>query len=153
LRHPEVDWAPQVRSSPDTRPARRISLAGNFINSHHVSGQTAFLWSPTGWIFALDVNTGALRWRHRTTAYDGHKDAWASVLAELASDELYLYALDMGHVLHVLDRHTGEERARVAIGPALRPAQLVQQPRQIVVASEAGEVLWMGVCRIKGDCG
>lgn len=119
--------------------------AGNFINSHHVSGQTAFLWSPTGWIFALDVNTGALRWRHRTTAYDGHKDAWASVLAELASDELYLYALDMGHVLHVLDRHTGEERARIAISPVLRPAQLVQQPRQIVVASEAGEVLRMGV--------
>ena len=71
--------------------------------------------------------------------------AWASVLAGLASDELYLYALDMGHVLHVLDRHTGEERARVAIGPVLRPAQLVQQPRQIVVASEAGEVLRMGV--------
>ena len=33
----------------------------------------------------------------------------------------------------------------VAISPVLRPAQLVQQPRQIVVASEAGEVLRMGV--------
>jgi outer membrane protein assembly factor BamB len=125
--------------------------AGNFINSHHVSGQTAFLWSPTGWIFALDVATGELRWRHRTTAYDGRAGAWASVLAELASDEAHLYALDMAHVLHVLDRHSGDELARLNVGTALRPGLMVQAPstarpqRQIVLASEAGEIVHLSV--------
>ncbi|WP_165396704.1 PQQ-binding-like beta-propeller repeat protein [Sphaerotilus mobilis] len=117
--------------------------AGNFINSHHVSGQTAFLWSPTGWIFALDVATGALRWRHRTTAYDGRSGAWASVLAELASDDQHLYALDMGHVVHVLDRHSGDEITRFKVDTALRPALLVHADRRIVLASDAGEIVQM----------
>ncbi len=117
--------------------------AGNFINSHHVSGQTAFLWSPTGWIHALDVATGAPRWRHRTTAYDGRAGAWASVLAELTSDEQHLYALDMAHVVHVLDRHDGTERARFRLAEACRPALLLQTGRRLVLASEAGEIVQM----------
>jgi len=89
--------------------------AGNFINSHHVSDGTAYLWSPTGWLYAIDTASGNVRWRHRTTDYRGDPRNWASLLAELVTQRGRLYALDLGNVLHVLDTGDGRELARLTL--------------------------------------
>lgn len=115
--------------------------AGNFINSHHLSGDHAFLWSPTGWIYALDVHTGEVRWRHRTTAYRGEAHDWAPLMAELASQGGRLFALDLKHVLHVLDLGTGEEIAAYALAP-VQPFVTPLSAQEIAVGSSEGE-LWL----------
>ncbi|MCK4708180.1 MAG: PQQ-like beta-propeller repeat protein, partial [Gammaproteobacteria bacterium] len=43
--------------------------AGNFINSQLVTDEAIFFWSPTGWIYALNTNTGQVLWRHLTVDY------------------------------------------------------------------------------------
>ncbi len=114
--------------------------AGNFINSHHVSGDRAFLGSPTGWIYALDVHSGEVRWRHRTTAYRGGAAEWGPLMAELASQDGRLFALDLHHVLHVLDLEAGEELARYPLAP-VQPFVTPLSGHDIVVGSSTGE-LW-----------
>lgn len=81
--------------------------AGNFINSQHVAAGVAYLWSPTGWLYALDTTRGAVRWHLRTTDYRPGTDRWAPLLAELASAEGRLFALDLAHTLHVVDCASG----------------------------------------------
>ncbi len=98
--------------------------AGNFINSHHVADGAAYLWSPTGWIYAIDAETGAVRWRHRTTDYNGGAGNWASVMAELVSHDGRLHVLSMDNVLHVLDVADGDEVASAAVPARIRHAVL-----------------------------
>lgn len=114
--------------------------AGNFINSHHLSGDRVFLWSPTGWLYALDVHSGEVRWRHRTTAYRGAAAEWGPLMAELASQDGRLFALDLHHVLHVLDLEAGEELARYPLAP-VQPFVTPLSGQDIVVGSSTGE-LW-----------
>ncbi len=52
---------------------RWVFNAGNFINSHHVADGTAYLWSPTGWVYAIDTASGQVRWRHRTTDFSANR--------------------------------------------------------------------------------
>lgn len=98
--------------------------AGNFINSHHVAAGTAYLWSPTGFVYAVDALSGAVRWRHQTTDYDHSSGNWASLMAELVTHKGSLYALDMENVLHVLDLTDGTERARAMVPGRVRHAVL-----------------------------
>jgi outer membrane protein assembly factor BamB len=114
--------------------------AGNFINSHHVAGDAAYLWSPTGWVYAIDTQTGGVRWRHRTTNYRSAGANWGPLMAELVTQGEHLYALDMLGVLHVLHRQTGDEVHRLTLANDLRPTVLPLANRQIVVASGAGQV-------------
>ncbi|HEY9164399.1 MAG TPA: PQQ-binding-like beta-propeller repeat protein, partial [Magnetovibrio sp.] len=44
--------------------------AGNFINSHMVVDGETYFWSPTGWIYSLNIKNGNVRWRHLT---DDHR--------------------------------------------------------------------------------
>ena len=115
--------------------------AGNFINSHHLNGDHAYLWSPTGWIYALDIHSGEVRWRHRTTAYRGEAQEWAPLMAELASQDGRLFALDLNHVLHVLDQGTGEEIARYPLAP-VQPFVTPLSGQEIAVGGREGE-LWL----------
>lgn len=116
--------------------------AGNFINSHHVAGDTAFLWSPTGWLYAIDIHSGEERWRHRTTGYRGGPHEWASLMAELTSRDGRLYALDLAHVLHVLDQSQGEEIARYVLPAPARPFVLPLTTQEAVVGGNDGD-LWL----------
>lgn len=115
--------------------------AGNFINSHHVAGDAAYLWSPTGWVYAIDTRSGKVRWRHRTTDYRSGASGWGPLMAELVTRGGHLYALDMKHVLHVLDRETGDEVRRVLMPHRLRPTLLPLAEREAAVATDEGEVL------------
>jgi outer membrane protein assembly factor BamB len=115
--------------------------AGNFINSHHVAGDAAYLWSPTGWVYAIDTRSGKVHWRHRTTDYRSDGTGWGPLMAELVTRDGHLYALDMTQVLHVLDRKTGEEVRRILMPQPLRPTLLPLAERQGLVATGEGEVL------------
>jgi outer membrane protein assembly factor BamB len=115
--------------------------AGNFINSHCVCGDTAYLWSPTGWVYAIDAATGTVRWRHRTTDYSDAAANWASVMAELVVEDRWLYALAMDDVLHVLDAKTGESRARLPLPEPVRPAVLPIPELGLVFATVQGDLI------------
>jgi len=120
--------------------------AGNFINSHHVAGDSAYLWSPTGWVYAIDVRDGRVRWRHRTTDYGttNYRSAagqWAPMMAELVTQGEHLFALDMSNVLHILSTETGEEVQRIAFAQSLRPTVVPWDTGQALVATVDGEVL------------
>lgn len=98
--------------------------AGNFINSQHVAGGDAYLWSPTGWVYCISLASGRVRWRHRTTDYNGSAGNWASVLAEITSQDGRLYILSMDNVLHVLDMQNGDELAARKLPAKIRHAVL-----------------------------
>lgn len=98
--------------------------AGNFINSHHVADGAAYLWSPTGFIYAVDAASGKVRWRHETTDYDETHGNWASLMAELVTADGKLFALAMDDVLHVLSTGDGAEAMRYAVGAKARHAVL-----------------------------
>lgn len=115
--------------------------AGNFINSHHVAGGVAYLWSPTGHVHAIDATSGKALWRHETTDYDGTAGNWSSVLAELVVSEGRLLALDMADVLHVLAADNGEEQARYTVGVPIRHAVLPVPGGRFVFPTTGGELL------------
>ncbi|PKO34698.1 MAG: hypothetical protein CVU34_06190 [Betaproteobacteria bacterium HGW-Betaproteobacteria-7] len=112
--------------------------AGNFINSQHVADGVAYLWSPTGWLYAIDTASGAVRWRHRTTDYRGGSASWASVMAELVTADGKLYALDLANVLHVLAVDSGEEIARVPLPEAVQPFVLPLPGGELLFGSRDG---------------
>jgi outer membrane protein assembly factor BamB len=112
--------------------------AGNFINSQHVADGVAYLWSPTGWLYAIDTASGAVRWRHRTTDYRGGSANWASVMAELVTADGKLYALDLANVLHVLAVESGEEIARVTLPEAVQPWVLPLAGGELLFGSRDG---------------
>lgn len=112
--------------------------AGNFINSQHVADGVAYLWSPTGWLYAIDTASGAVRWRRRTTDYRGGSANWASVMAELVTADGKLYVLDLANVLHVLAVDSGEEIARVPLPEAVQPWLLPLPGGDLLFASQDG---------------
>ncbi len=114
--------------------------AGNFINSHHVAGDSAYLWSPTGWVYAIDINTGQVRWRHQTTNYGQSATNWGPLMAELVTQGEQLFALDMSNVLHVLSTQSGEEMQRVVFPQGLRPTLLPRAQVQAIVATKQGQI-------------
>ncbi|NCM97310.1 MAG: PQQ-binding-like beta-propeller repeat protein [Rhodobacterales bacterium] len=115
--------------------------AGNFINSQLVRDGSAYLWSPTGWIYAINTATGAVRWRYQTTDYDGTASNWAAVQAELQSLDGKLYALTLDHVLHRLDTATGTEHLEVKVPDKIRYALTLIEGRGIAFPTESAEVL------------
>ena len=115
--------------------------AGNFINSHHVADGAAYLWSPTGWVYAVDAQTGAVRWRHRTTGYDGRAGDWASLMAELVTQGGRLYALAMDNILHVLDAASGAETAVAKVPDRIRHAVLPLPGAGVAFPTTRGSVL------------
>lgn len=114
--------------------------AGNFINSQHVADGVAYLWSPTGWLYAIDTDAGAVRWRHRTTDYRGGSADWAPVIAELVTADGRLYALDLANVLHVLAADSGAEIARLTLPEAVQPCVLPLPGGALLFASRDGEL-------------
>jgi len=115
--------------------------AGNFINSQLVRDGTAYLWSPTGWIYAIDTATGAVRWRYQTTDYDESASNWASVEAELQSLDGKLFALTLDHVLHQLDTTTGTQHLAVKLPDKIRYALTPIAGIGIAFPTESAEVL------------
>jgi outer membrane protein assembly factor BamB len=116
-------------------------VAGNFINSHHVAQGLACLWSPTGWIYAIDIRDGAVRWRHQTTDYRAGGGDWASLMAELASIGDALFTLDMDNVVRVLDLASGDLRDVGLVPGAVRHAILPMDAGRLAFPMADGTVL------------
>ena len=117
-------------------------VAGNFINSHHLSGDLACLWSPTGWVYAIDIGPGAVRWRHRTTDYRPGGGDWASLMAELTSRAGLLYTLDMDDTLRLLTLSDGRLVAEGRVPGRVRHAVLPIDGQRAVFPMMDGS-LWM----------
>jgi len=115
--------------------------AGNFINSHHVAAGRAYLWSPTGWLYAIDARTGNIHWRHLTTDYSTGRNHWASLLAELVVLEDRLYALDIDNVLHVLKTTDNHELMRLKLPEAVQPFLLPLSPNRLLFGTKTGDLL------------
>ena len=115
--------------------------AGNFINSQHVAKGVAYLWSPTGWVYAIDLESGRPRWRHQTTDYRGGVHNWGAMLAELLSDATRLYALDLNHVLHILSLDDGRALFDLKLPERVRPFVQLLDAGQVLLASETGDLL------------
>lgn len=115
--------------------------AGNFINSHHVDGGSAYLWSPTGFIYAIDVQSGARRWRHETTDYDHNSRNWGPLMAELVTEEGRLLCLDMFNMLHVLDTRDGTAVVHAGVPGNIRHAVLPLTSGALAFPSQDGEVI------------
>ncbi|GAA0303304.1 outer membrane protein assembly factor BamB family protein [Rhodovulum strictum] len=126
-------------------------VAGNFINSHHLSGDLACLWSPTGWVYAIDIRTGAVRWRHQTTDYGPGGDNWASLMAELASRSGRLYTLDMKDTLRLLDLGDGALRTSGRVPGRVRHAVLPLDDQRVVFPMMDGSLLMTRAPTIDGD--
>lgn len=119
--------------------------AGNFINSQHVAQGVAYLWSPTGWLYAISTRSGQVLWRHLTTDYDDSEGNWASVLAEVQSREGALYILDLGNVIHSVDTATGTSHRSAALPGKVRHAVLPLADGRLAFPTEAGEILLTAV--------
>ncbi|WP_165905374.1 PQQ-binding-like beta-propeller repeat protein [Rhodovulum euryhalinum] len=115
-------------------------VAGNFINSHHLAGDLACLWSPTGWIYAIDILSGAVRWRHQTTDYRPGGGDWASLMAELTSRAGLLYTLDMDDTLRLLDLASGDLRGQGRVPGRVRHAVLPVGDRRVVFPMTDGSL-------------
>ncbi len=120
--------------------------AGNFINSQLVAGDQVFFWSPTGWVYALNTNTGKVLWRHRTMDYSnpGKRSNWAPIMAEMLSDQNYLYVLAMDHVLHVLNVESGKQIKQYRMPVPMRPFMTHEEgSNRFLLSSESGQVYYL----------
>jgi outer membrane protein assembly factor BamB len=118
--------------------------AGNFINSQLVRDGVAYLWSPTGWIYAISTRSGAVLWRYQTTDFDGTAGNWGSILAELATQGDQLCVLDMQDVLHLLDRATGQVHRAVSVPDRIRHAVLPLDGEGFAFPTLSAEILLTG---------
>lgn len=121
--------------------------SGNFINSHLVYDGAAYLWSPTGWVYALDAKTGAINWRAKSDYFprkNAKKTPWAPVMAELVADDKGLYVLDMKNVLHIIDHDSGKEITAINFGERLRPFMALSPgTRRLFLGNTKGEILYV----------
>ncbi|MDP2061609.1 MAG: PQQ-like beta-propeller repeat protein [Phaeovulum sp.] len=131
--------------SPENGTIRWEFIAGNFINSHHVAGDLACLWSPTGRIFAIDIGNGLPRWQYQTTDYRAGGDDWASVLAELTSAEGQLFTLDMRDTLRLLDLADGSLGVVGKVPGATRHAVLPLGAGRVAFPMMDGSLLMTGL--------
>ena len=121
---------------------------GNFINSHMVADAETYFWSPTGWIYSLNVRNGHMRWRHLTDdhrASSGYKK-WGHMMAELVADNRAVYALDMRDTLHILNRDNGDELKSYEM--PFNARFFVCTPgdnKTVFVGSTDGEIIKLGV--------
>lgn len=115
--------------------------AGNFINSQAVAEGVAYLWSPTGFIYAVDAASGAVRWRHETTDYGDRAGNWGPLMAELVVEGGKLLALDMFDVLHVLDTADGRALAHLKVPAKVRHAVLPLGEAGLAFPTHAGEIV------------
>ena len=118
--------------------------AGNFINSHLVSNGMTYFWSPTGWIYALDVMTGKVVWRHRTKDFrkSSGNPNWAPLMAEMVTDGLNLYALALDNILHTLDAKTGDKTDEFLISETVKPFVCLGSERgKLLFGSILGDIL------------
>jgi outer membrane protein assembly factor BamB len=118
--------------------------AGNFINSQVVEGGVAYLWSPTGFIYAVEATTGAVLWRHETTDYGDKAGNWGPLMAELVVADGKLLALDMFDVLHVLRTSDGEAEGHHRVPARIRHAVLPLANGDLAFPSQQGEVIVTG---------
>jgi outer membrane protein assembly factor BamB len=131
--------------APEDGTIRWEFIAGNFINSHHVTGDLACLWSPTGRVFAIDTRTGLPRWQHLTTDYRAGGGDWASVLAELASADGQLYTLDMRDTLRLLDLRDGAQSLMGRVPGKARHAALPIGNGQVAFPMMDGTLVLTGL--------
>ena len=110
--------------------------AGNFINSQLVHDQSVYFWSPTGWVYALDAQTGKRNWRHSTHKFASYNSDWGPVMAELKAYDDTILILDMKRVLHVLSSNTGEKEAEPKLGFAPRPFVLPISEKQLLLFAD-----------------
>lgn len=118
--------------------------SGNFINSHLAVGDMAYFWSSRGWIFAVNIKTGGVVWRHRTMDYQKKwlEENWSAVMAEIVSDGGHLYILDMKDVLRILDAKTGDKIATYKLPIKSRYfITLVPGARRMAFGSTDGDIL------------
>jgi outer membrane protein assembly factor BamB len=115
--------------------------AGNFINSQIVADGSAYLWSPTGFIYAVDAHSGVVRWRHETTDYGNRQGNWGPLMAELVVHKNRLLALDMFNVLHVLDTLTGKAVGEWQVGAPVRHAVLRLSDGKLVFPHQNGDIV------------
>ena len=118
--------------------------SGNFINSHLVVGNMAYFWSSRGWIFAINIKTGGVVWRHRTMDYQKKwlEENWSAVMAEIVSDGKSIYILDMKDVLRILDAKTGDKTATYKLPIQSRYfITLIPGTRRMAFGSREGDVL------------
>lgn len=118
--------------------------AGNFINSHHVADGAAYLWSPTGFIYAIDATTGAVLWQHETTDYDDNHKNWGPLMAELVTEGANLLALDMFNVLHVLRRADGTAVSHFRVPANIRHAVLPLGAVGLAFPTQSGDIVLTG---------
>jgi len=124
--------------------------AGNFVNSLLVYDGGVYFWSPTGWVIGLDARTGARRWRTRTHWFgaDGGTD-WSPIIAEVRASGRWLWVLDMGHQLHVLNRADGHAAAALDLPFRARPfVTPTAEPGRLVFGTVAGEVALVRVAML-----
>ncbi|SDE92972.1 PQQ-binding-like beta-propeller repeat protein [Rhodospira trueperi] len=129
--------------------------AGNFINSQLVHEGGVYFWSPTGWVIGLDARTGDRRWRTRTHRFgsDGRAD-WAPIMAEVRASGPWLWVLDMGHRLHVLDRANGREAAAPDLPFRARPfVTPTADPDRLVFGTVEGDVVMARVSGLPTETG
>ncbi|MEG3619309.1 PQQ-binding-like beta-propeller repeat protein [Magnetovibrio sp. PR-2] len=119
--------------------------SGNFINSHLVYGDATYLWSPTGWVYALNAHSGEINWRAKSDYFpkaSGKRRPWAPVMAELVANDAGVYVLDMKNVLHVLDHQSGTETAAISFEDRLRPfVTLTDVPDEMFLGTNTGKIL------------
>jgi len=118
--------------------------AGNFINSQLVHDGSIYFWSPTGWIYALNADTGEVLWRTLTMNYrnSASKANWAPVMSEMVADNDYLYVLAMDNVLHILDLKIGKEVEQLCLNIHVRPFLVLEGgSKRVFLASTVGELM------------
>lgn len=97
------------------------SLSGQVVGPPVVADTTVYVGASDHYVYALDTNTGAERWRFRT----GNK-VWAGVAPDGAG-VVYIASLD--HNLYAVDAATGAERWRFETGGAIASTPLFANGR------------------------
>jgi outer membrane protein assembly factor BamB len=106
--HLGVYPGPGIRAAP--KVAWRFQTAGRVFGSPAIEGETVFIGSTDGFVYALDRASGELRWKHKTGARVSSSPAVAGGRVFVASYDGLIYALDAATGATAWSFKTGGER-------------------------------------------
>lgn len=135
---PQGQAATAAALAPRLFPAWVAETGGPVRSSAAIAGTTAYVGSDDGYLYALDLTTGELRWSYRIGSRIASSPAVTLGRIFVGADDGAIYCLDAEAERRLADQRVGRQLWRYRTGGAVVGSPLVTASGLVVIGSQDG---------------